>query len=150
MESITFELKHGIEKDGQRHTTVEMRPMLTGDIKVLNRDRRVQELAKGNHEIDITGLAGSSMATVTEQILTGSRKVDPVRMQYVQSATAEVYSILFARTITRIGDITQINPAIFDALPYSDFTRLIQHHNELNTPEMSPEDKREEPNGPLP
>lgn len=65
------------------------------------------------------------LATAADEIL-------PMKDSRVQSNPAYLTVVLFSRVITKLGDLTTINPKVIENLFASDFSYLQEFYNRIN------------------
>ncbi len=138
-----FELPFGVEKGGILHTTVVMRRVRNSDLINVNNDRRVKELKREGHKISVAtmnyaenkalhgGMAGVVTAA-SEQDTSG--EIDPVAMQTLEGAMAELNAPLLAQVIVSIGEIVTIDKGIINSMAPSDMEFCLQKYQWFNTP----------------
>ena len=69
----------------------------------------------------------------TMRLATARDEIEPLRDPEVRRNEAYLSVLLLARTITRIGDITEITPEVIEALYASDFDHLQRLYERVNT-----------------
>jgi hypothetical protein len=68
----------------------------------------------------------------TIRLATARDEIEPLRDQAVRQNEAYLSVLLIARTVTRIGDVTAITPAIVERLFAVDFDHLQRLYERLN------------------
>lgn len=109
-----FELLYGYkDPQGNVHKEIVMRKATSRDIIDIQRDQRLKEVSKDN--IDI-------------------RTNNPVLMMKVNAQLFVMFSILFGRVITKVGDVPaeKIRPDLFLDLYSDDMQILMEKYGELN------------------
>jgi hypothetical protein len=67
------------------------------------------------------------------RLATARDEIEPLRDAEVRSNEAYLSVLLLARTVTRIGDVTDITPALVEELYAVDFDHLQKLYERLNT-----------------
>lgn len=130
--TVEFDLYYGLEdKDGTCHKNVVMRAVKNEDIIAISKDMRVKELAKLDFTMDMS--VAAALSSGLDASLATS-KIDPIKMQVAQSAITELNSILFARVVMSIGDVTgsDINKKIFHSLEPADLVVIQMKYQKMN------------------
>lgn len=148
-----FELPFGLEKDGVLHTTVVMRRVRNSDLINVNKDRRVKELKREGHKITVAtmnyaenkalhGGAAGMVAAASGQDTSG--EVDPVAMQTLEGALAELNAPLLAQVIINIGEIVIIDKGIINSMSPADADCCMRWYQWFNTPPKKREENPDE------
>jgi len=69
----------------------------------------------------------------TLRLATARDEIEPLRDPEVRRNEAYLSVLLLARTVTRIGDITEITPEVIEALYAADFDHLQRLYERVNT-----------------
>ena len=69
----------------------------------------------------------------TMRLATARDEIEPLRQVEVRQNEAYLSVLLLARTITRIGDLTEITPEIVENLYAADFDHLQRLYERINT-----------------
>jgi hypothetical protein len=69
----------------------------------------------------------------TMRLATARDEIEPLRDPEVRRNEAYLSVLLLARTVTRIGDITEITPEVIEALYAADFDHLQRLYERVNT-----------------
>ena len=69
----------------------------------------------------------------TMRLATARDEIEPLRAAEVRQNHAYLTVLLLARTITRIGDVTEIEPGLVEGLYAADFDHLQRLYERLNT-----------------
>ena len=69
----------------------------------------------------------------TMRLATARDEIEPLRQVEVRQNEAYLSVLLLARTITRIGDHTEITPEVIEALYAADFDHLQRLYERVNT-----------------
>jgi len=106
------ELPIGYE-DGQGtvHKSVQMRRVKNSDIIGLNKDIRMKALSEDNLDIE---------------------SGNPVVSMRATGALLEMFSIIFGRVVTKLGEMTNPPAKVFQDMYQEDFQALITVYNDLN------------------
>ena len=67
------------------------------------------------------------------RLATARDEIEPLRDPEVRRNEAYLSVLLLARTVTRIGDITEITPEVIEALYAADFDHLQRLYERVNT-----------------
>ena len=67
------------------------------------------------------------------RLATARDEIEPLRSVEVRQNEAYLSVLLLARTVTRIGDITEITPEVIEALYAADFDHLQRLYERVNT-----------------
>ena len=67
------------------------------------------------------------------RLATARDEIEPLRDPEVRQNEAYLSVLLLARTVTRIGDITEITPEVIEGLYAADFDHLQRLYERLNT-----------------
>jgi hypothetical protein len=67
------------------------------------------------------------------RLATARDEIEPLREPAVRQNTAYVTVLLLARTVTRIGDITEVTPAVIENLYAADFDHLQRLYERINS-----------------
>ena len=67
------------------------------------------------------------------RLATARDEIEPLRDADVRANEAYLSVLLIARTVTRIGDVTDISPALVEELFAADFDHLQKLYERLNT-----------------
>src|SRR5829696_5687150 len=67
------------------------------------------------------------------RLATARDEIEPLRDPEVRQNEAYLSILLLARTVTRIGDITEITPEVIEALFAADFDHLQRLYERVNT-----------------
>jgi hypothetical protein len=110
---VEFELPLGIPHKGGVLKNGTMRRMTNGDIIAVHQDARMKQLARDD-------------IALTDD--------NPVKSMAAMGATFQMYHFIFARTVTRLGDVNpdDIRPDLFKDMYSKDMMYLMNVHNELN------------------
>src|ERR671939_516335 len=77
--------------------------------------------------------AGGVHREGTMRLATARDEIEPLRDPEVRRNEAYLSVLLLARTVTRIGDITEITPELIEDLFAADFDHLQRLYERLNT-----------------
>ena len=157
MTTTTFTLPFGIDDaDGVTvHREVEMRRVTNEDLILVANDGAVKRLRSKDHNICIAGLRYAAsmqdIGTAIKAVVSGPQiqgEVDPLKMEAVEAAMAEMNSVLFARVCIKVGDVRPIDRTTFHKMTPSDLACIQSQYEKFNTPpkvndEESDEDKKE-------
>ena len=69
----------------------------------------------------------------TMRLATARDEIEPLRQVEVRQNEAYLSVLLLARTITRIGDVTEITPEVVENLYAADFDHLQRLYERINT-----------------
>jgi hypothetical protein len=69
----------------------------------------------------------------TMRLATARDEIEPLRDPEVRSNQAYLSVLLLARTVTRIGEITEISPELIEDLYAADFDHLQRLYERINT-----------------
>ena len=69
----------------------------------------------------------------TMRLATARDEIEPLRDVQVRQNEAYLTVLLLARTITRLGDITEISPALVEGLFAADFDHLQRLYERINS-----------------
>ena len=69
----------------------------------------------------------------TMRLATARDEIEPLRSVEVRQNEAYLTVLLLARTVTRIGDFTEITPELVESLFASDFDHLQRLYERINT-----------------
>ena len=69
----------------------------------------------------------------TMRLATARDEIEPLRQVEVRQNEAYLSVLLLARTITRIGDVTEISPELVEGLFAADFDHLQRLYERINT-----------------
>ena len=69
----------------------------------------------------------------TMRLATARDEIEPLRDPEVRRNEAYLSVLLLARTVTRIGDITEITPEVIEGLYAADFDHLQRLYERVNT-----------------
>ena|ERR1700732_4853428 len=75
---------------------------------------------------------GSLHREGTMRLATAADEILPLNDPRVQKNQAYLIMILFARVITRLGSISQINPKVIEGLYAADLAYLQEFYNQIN------------------
>jgi hypothetical protein len=67
------------------------------------------------------------------RLATARDEIEPLREPEVRRNTAYLSVLLLARTVTRIGDITEVTPELIEGLYAGDFDHLQRLYERINT-----------------
>ena len=76
--------------------------------------------------------AGSVHREGTMRLATARDEIEPLRQAEVRQNQAYLSVLLLARTVTRIGEITEITPALVESLYAGDFDHLQRVYERIN------------------
>jgi phage FluMu protein gp41 len=151
--TTTFTLPFGIEDaDGSTvHREVTMRRVTNEDLILVANDGAVKRLRSKDHNISIAGLRyAASMQDIGSAIrsaVSGHQiegEVDPLKMEAIEAAMAEMNSVLFARVCLSVGDVRPIDRTTFHKMTPSDLGCIQKHYEAFNTPPKVDEEKADE------
>src|SRR5436190_12952593 len=77
--------------------------------------------------------AGEAHREGTMRLATARDEIEPLRDPEVRRNEAYLSVLLLARTVTRIGDITEITPELIEDLYAADFDHLQRLYERVNT-----------------
>ena len=77
--------------------------------------------------------AGEVHREGTMRLATARDEIEPLRDPEVRRNEAYLSVLLLARTVTRIGDITEITPEVIEGLFAADFDHLQRLYERVNT-----------------
>jgi hypothetical protein len=77
--------------------------------------------------------AGEIHRAGTMRLATARDEIEPLREVEVRQNTAYLTVLLLARTVTRIGAITDVTPAVVESLYAADFDHLQRLYERLNS-----------------
>jgi hypothetical protein len=77
--------------------------------------------------------AGQVHRDGTMRLATARDEIEPLRMVEVRQNEAYLSVLLLARTITRIGELTDITPQLVESLYAADFDHLQRLYERINT-----------------
>jgi hypothetical protein len=77
--------------------------------------------------------AGTIHRQGTMRLATARDEIEPLRDPSVRQNEAYLAVLLLARVVTRIGTITQVDPALIEQLYAADFDHLQRLYERLNT-----------------
>lgn len=131
MTTMEFELPIGIEVNGKLCRHGVMRRVRNRDIILMNDDIGFRAIKSQDANIEIVQKTDASGETVIS--------VNPVEAFRVAGSTAKMYSILFARTVTKLEDLRpdQINQELFVDSYQDDLLYLVGIYNKLNGDETA-------------
>ena len=69
----------------------------------------------------------------TMRLATARDEIEPLRQVEVRQNEAYLSVLLLARTVTRIGELTQITPDVIESLFAADFDHLQRLYERINT-----------------
>jgi hypothetical protein len=69
----------------------------------------------------------------TMRLATARDEIEPLRQVEVRQNEAYLSVLLLARTVTRIGDLTEITPDVVEGLYAADFDHLQRLYERINT-----------------
>jgi hypothetical protein len=69
----------------------------------------------------------------TMRLATARDEIEPLREVAVRQNQAYLTVLLLARTVTRIGEVTDITPAVVESLYAADFDHLQRLYERINT-----------------
>jgi hypothetical protein len=69
----------------------------------------------------------------TMRLATARDEIEPLRQVEVRQNEAYLSVLLLARTVTRIGELTQITPGVIESLFAADFDHLQRLYERINT-----------------
>jgi hypothetical protein len=69
----------------------------------------------------------------TMRLATARDEIEPLRDPEVRRNEAYLSVLLLSRTVTRIGDVTEITPEVIEALYAADFDHLQRLYERVNT-----------------
>jgi hypothetical protein len=69
----------------------------------------------------------------TMRLATARDEIEPLRQVEVRQNEAYLSVLLLARTVTRIGELTQITPVVIESLFAADFDHLQRLYERINT-----------------
>jgi hypothetical protein len=69
----------------------------------------------------------------TMRLATARDEIEPLRSPEVRANEAYLTVLLLARTVTRIGSVTEITPALIEGLYAADFDHLQRLYERINT-----------------
>src|ERR1700709_157995 len=81
----------------------------------------------------LTEEAGGVHTEGTMRLATARDEIEPLRDPEVRRNEAYLSVLLLARTVTRIGEITEITPEVIEALFAADFDHLQRLYERVNT-----------------
>lgn len=76
---------------------------------------------------------GAVHRTGTMRLATARDEIEPLRDPAVRQNDAYLAVLLLARTVTRIGDVTEVTPTVIEDLYAADFDHLQRLYERLNT-----------------
>jgi hypothetical protein len=77
--------------------------------------------------------AGTVHRTGTMRLATARDEIEPMREVEVRQNSAYLTVLLLARTVTRLGTITDVTPAMVESLYAADFDHLQKLYERINT-----------------
>jgi hypothetical protein len=77
--------------------------------------------------------AGAVHRAGTMRLATARDEIEPLREVEVRQNSAYLTVLLLARTVTRIGDITDVTPALVESLYAADFDHLQRLYERINS-----------------
>jgi hypothetical protein len=77
--------------------------------------------------------AGAVHRSGTMRLATARDEIEPMREVEVRQNTAYLTVLLLARTITRLGTITDVTPALVESLYAADFDHLQKLYERVNS-----------------
>jgi hypothetical protein len=77
--------------------------------------------------------AGVTHADGTMRLATARDEIEPLRDPAVRQNEAYLAVLLLSRVVTRMGEITDVTPALIEELYASDFDHLQRMYERLNT-----------------
>jgi len=77
--------------------------------------------------------AGTMLRVGTMRLATARDEIEPLREVEVRQNQAYVTVLLLARTVTRIGTITDVTPEVVESLYAADFDHLQRLYERINT-----------------
>jgi hypothetical protein len=81
----------------------------------------------------LTDEAGGVHTEGTMRLATARDEIEPLRDPEVRRNEAYLSVLLLARTVTRIGELTEITPEVIEALYAADFDHLQRLYERVNT-----------------
>jgi hypothetical protein len=76
---------------------------------------------------------GNTHREGTMRLATARDEIEPLREVEVRQNQAYLAVLLLARTITRVGDITDVTPALVESLYAADFDHLQRLYERINS-----------------
>lgn len=121
-----FELPFGVEKDGLLHTTVVMRRVRNSDLINVSNDRRVKELRREGHTINMSSGADGRVGLGGE--------TNAIAMLTMEGPLAELNATLLGQVILSIGDITQVDKGTIKSMAPADSQCCLEWYQWFNIP----------------
>lgn len=77
--------------------------------------------------------SGEVHRTGTMRLATARDEIEPLREAAVRQNTAYLTVLLLARTVTRLGAITEVTPSVIESLYAADFDHLQRLYERINS-----------------
>lgn len=130
--------------DGQDAEMVSLTTSL--QIKIAN-NPRIQELARNSHSISFTASEAAAILKNPSLLLQGSDSSsggaeprfehNPIKEFVTEAALLEMYSIVFAYVVKRVGQVQKPPATFYQELPKDSFSAVFSQYMKLNFPQLN-------------